>query len=118
MQEENYEEIEESKSSMIDTIIRNASNNESVFAFLTLSVLSFVNIFASKAFGGADDYLTMSILSIASFALELVFFVCLIVALTKNNAESSKKAMKSMTVLLSMTLAFTALIKLLVVFFF
>lgn len=101
-----------------DRLIENASTRESVIAFLSLSILSFLNLIASRMFGGSDETILIPSLSMVSFLAEVSFFILIVFSLARFDIDKSRKVVKDSTFFIIVGLTALALLKLAVVAIF
>ena len=99
-------------------LVKNYQKTETAVALMTLAILAFANVLVTHLFNGANEYWLLAICSLVSFAIELTSFGLIYYCLTHYDGKDFKRYMKKLTILIASSLAFTAVVKLLIVIFF
>lgn len=99
-------------------LVKNYQKTETAVALMTLAILAFTNVFVTHLFNGANEYWLLAICSLVSFGIELTAFGLIYYCLTRYDGKDFKRYMQKLTILTASSLAFTAVVKLLIVIFF
>lgn len=99
-------------------LVKNYQKTETAVALMTLAILAFTNVFVTHLFNGANEYWLLAICSLVSFGIELTAFGLIYYCLTHYDGKDFKRYMQKLTILIASSLAFTAVVKLLIVIFF
>lgn len=99
-------------------LVKNYQKTETAVALMTLAILAFANVFVTHLFNGTNEYWLLAICSLVSFAIELTSFGLIYYCLTHYDGKDFKRYMRKLTILIASSLAFTAVVKLLIVIFF
>ena len=99
-------------------LVKNYQKTETAVALMTLAILAFTNVFVTHLFNGANEYWLLAICSLVSFGIELTAFGLIYCCLTHYDGKDFKRYMQKLTILIASSLAFTAVVKLLIVIFF
>lgn len=99
-------------------LVKNYQKTETAIALMTLAILAFTNVFVTHLFNGANEYWLLAICSLISFGIELTAFGLIYYCMTHYDGKDFKRYMQKLTILIGASLAFTAVVKLLIVIFF